>query len=74
MTADMRRRDREHSWRFGLTEAVHLETVESRLARTREREWIKKFDAAGIPLYNDTHRSPGARWPTEPLVGTLLPV
>jgi hypothetical protein len=53
---------------------VHLETVESRLARTREREWIKKFDAAGIPLYNDTHRSPGARWPTEPLVGTLLPV
>jgi hypothetical protein len=73
-TADMGRRDREHSWRFGLTEAVHLDTVESRLARTREREWIEKFDAAGIPLYNDTHRSPGALRPTEPLVGTLLPL
>jgi hypothetical protein len=74
MTADMRRRDREHSWRFGVTEAVHLDTVESRLARTREKEWMKKFDAAGIPLYNDTHRSPGALRPTEPLVGTLLPL
>jgi hypothetical protein len=74
MTADMRRRDREHSWRFGLTEAVLLETVESGLARTRERKWIEKFDAEGRPLYNDTHRSPGALRPTEPLVGALLPL
>jgi|SRR5271166_1015601 len=67
-------RDREHSWRFGPTEAVPLEKVESRLAGTREREWIQKYDAKGVPLYNDTYRSPGAPRPKEPLVGTLLPL
>jgi hypothetical protein len=67
-------RDREHSWRFGPTEAVLLEIVESGLAATREREWIQKYDAAGIPLYNETDRLPGALWPAEPRVGTLLPL
>jgi hypothetical protein len=73
-TVRYKERDREHRWRYGPTEAELLEIVESKFAGTREIYWIQKYDAKGIPLYNDTHRLPGALWPAEPKVGTLLPI
>jgi hypothetical protein len=69
---DGSRRGREH-FRFGPVEMRILATPNAAEVRAVEKEFIAKYDRAGFALYNRTGRLPGARWPEEPLIGTLMP-